>query len=115
MFKRTKQQFIDEIKEIRDAGMYKDIGVLEGPQGTEIKVAGNTLLNFCSNNYLGLASSGEVAAAAVEGIKKYGFGMASVPFICGTSTIHKDLEREVSKFFGTEDAILYTSCFDANT
>ena len=115
MYNNVKKQFEDEIREIRDAGMYKDIGVLEGPQGTEIKVGGKTLLNFCSNNYLGLASSKELFDAATEGIKKYGFGMASVPFICGTSTIHKDLEREVSKFFGTEDAILYTSCFDANT
>jgi len=78
-------------------------------------VGGKTLLNFCANNYLGLASSEELAKAAKEGIEKYGFGEASVRFIIGTSTIHKDLETEICKFFGTEDSITYTSCFDANT
>jgi glycine C-acetyltransferase len=115
MYKTYQKQFADELKEIRHAGMWKDVGVLEGKQGTEVTMGGKTLLNFCANNYLGLASSDELAQAAVEGIKKYGFGEASVRFIVGTSTIHKDLEKEISKFFGTEDAITYTSCFDANT
>ena len=115
MYKDYNQQFEAELKEIREAGTWKEEGVIEGKQGTEIKVGGKTLLNFCANNYLGLASSNELAQAAIEGVQKYGFGMASVRFICGTGTVHKDLEKEVSKFFGTEDTILYTSCFDANT
>ncbi len=129
MYTNYKQQFEDEIKEIKDAGMWKDVGVLEGKQGAEIVIAndkndksdvndkneGRKLLNFCANNYLGLAASDELAQAAKEGIDKYGFGEASVRFIVGTSQIHKDLETEICKFFGTEDAISYTSCFDANT
>src|SRR6266404_2932908 len=96
MYKNTKQQFEDELKEIRDAGTWKDEGVIEGKQGAEIVVDGKKLLNFCGNNYLGLASSDELAQAAIDGVQKYGFGMASVRFICGTSTIHKDLEKEVA-------------------
>lgn len=115
MFKNIKQQFEDELKEITDSGMWKEEKVISGLQGAEIEVDGKKLLNFCGNNYLGLAGSQEMIDAAREGVKKYGFGMASVRFICGTSTIHKELENEISKFFGTEDAILYTSCFDANT
>lgn len=115
MFNKYQKQFQDELKEIKDAGMWKDVGVLEGKQGTEVKMGGKSLLNFCANNYLGLASSDELAKAAKEGVDKYGFGEASVRFIVGTSTIHKDLEAEICKFFGTEDAITYTSCFDANT
>lgn len=115
MYTNYKQQFEAELKEIKDAGMWKDVGVVEGKQGTEITVGGKNLLNFCANNYLGLASSEELAQAAIDGVNKYGFGEASVRFIVGTSTIHKDLEKEICKFFGTEDAITYTSCFDANT
>ena len=115
MFTNYKQQFEDELKEIKNAGMWKEEKVIEGKQGAEIEVDGKILLNFCGNNYLGLASTDILAGAAREGMEKYGFGMASVRFICRTSTIHKDLEAEISKFFGTEDAILYTSCFDANT
>ncbi|MCL5666327.1 MAG: glycine C-acetyltransferase [Patescibacteria group bacterium] len=129
MYQAYKRQFEDELKEIRESGMWKEVGVLEGKQGAEIlikndkndendksdKNKGTKLLNFCANNYLGLASSDELAQAAIEGVKKYGFGEASVRFIVGTSMIHKDLEKEISRFFGTEDAITYTSCFDANT
>jgi glycine C-acetyltransferase len=129
MFKNVKQQFEDELREIEDSGMWKEEKTISGLQGAEITIVNdkndgndkidknknNKLLNFCGNNYLGLASSPELEQAAIDGVKKYGFGMASVRFICGTSTIHKDLEKEISKFFGTEDAILYTSCFDANT
>lgn len=115
MFTSYKKQFQDELDEIKSAGMWKDVGVLEGKQGAEVKMSGKTLLNFCANNYLGLASSDELAKAAKEGVDKYGFGEASVRFIVGTSQIHKDLEKEISKFFATEDAITYTSCFDANT
>src|SRR5258708_7872831 len=115
MYKNYQQQFKDELKEIREAGMWKEEKVIFGKQGAEIEVDGKKLLNFCGNNYLGLASADLLAQAAAEGVEKYGFGMASVRFICGTSTVHKDLEAEIAKFFGTEDAILYTSCFDANT
>lgn len=115
MYTNYKQQFEAEIKEIKDAGTWKDEGVLEGKQGAEIVANGKALLNFCANNYLGLASSEKLAEAAKTGIEKYGFGEASVRFIVGTSQIHKILEKEIAKFFGQEDAITYTSCFDANT
>lgn len=115
MYKNYKQQFEEELSEIKAAGTWKEEGVLEGKQGAEIIANGKQLLNFCANNYLGLASSDELANAAKEGIEKYGFGEASVRFIVGTSTIHKDLEKEIAKFFNLEDAITYTSCFDANT
>ncbi len=124
MYKNYQQQFIDEIQDIKDSGMWKEVGVIEGKQGTEINVKndksdGNDknlkLLNFCANNYLGLASSDELAQVAIDGVQKFGFGEASVRFIVGTSTVHKDLEQAICKFFGTEDAITYTSCFDANT
>ncbi|MDE2311702.1 MAG: glycine C-acetyltransferase [Patescibacteria group bacterium] len=115
MYQTYKQQFADELQNIKDSGMWKDVGVIEGKQGAEINISGKSYLNFCANNYLGLAASDSLAKAAVEGLKKYGFGEASVRFIVGTSTIHRDLEHEIAKFFGTEDAITYTSCFDANT
>jgi glycine C-acetyltransferase len=115
MYKVYKEQFEQEIQEIKDAGTWKEEGVLETKQGTEIVANGKSLLNFCANNYLGLASSEELAKAAIDGVNKYGFGEASVRFIVGTSTIHKDLEKEIAKFFGQEDSITYTSCFDANT
>jgi glycine C-acetyltransferase len=115
MYKNYQQQFEQELQEIKDAGTWKEEGVLEGKQGTEIIANGKKLLNFCANNYLGLASSVELAQAAIDGVNKYGFGEASVRFIVGTSTIHKTLEKEIAKFFGQEDAITYTSCFDANT
>ncbi len=121
MFNNIKDQFQKELEEFRTAGTYKEEKVISGKQGVEIEILRTaqddkaTLLNFCGNNYLGLAGGDEMAKAAKDGIEKYGYGMASVRFICGTSTIHKDLEKEIAKFFGTEDAILYTSCFDANT
>lgn len=115
MFHNYKEQFKKDLEDMKSAGTWKEEKTVTGKQGAEIVVDGQKLLNFCGNNYLGLAGSGEMTEAAIVGIKKYGFGMASVRFICGTSTIHKDLEREIAKFFGTEDAILYTSCFDANT
>lgn len=115
MFTLVKQQFIDDLQAMRDAGTYKEEGVLAGKQGAEVVIDGVPMLNFCANNYLGLASSDFVADAAIAGMKKYGFGIASVRFICGTSVIHKELEAKIAEFFGTEDAILYTSCFDANT
>lgn len=111
----TKDLFAQELEEIKAAGMWKDIGVLEGKQGPSVQIAGQSFLNFCANNYLGLAASEELVKAAKEGLDKYGFGEASVRFIVGTSQIHKDLESEIAKFFSAEDAITYTSCFDANT
>ncbi len=115
MYANYQKQFEDELKEIKDAGTWKEEGVIEGKQGTEIKVGDKTLLNFCANNYLGLASSDDLTRAAKEALDKYGYGTGSVRFICGTLTVHKDLEKEIAKFFGQEDAICYTSCFDANT
>ncbi len=111
----TKELFQSELAAISAGGLYKAEKVLQGKQGVEILVEGNTLLNFCGNNYLGLAGSARMEELAHEGLEKWGFGMASVRFICGTAQIHKDLEASVSAFFGTEDTILYTSCFDANT
>jgi len=115
MFTNYQAQFEKELADFKAAGTYKEEKVIEGKQGAEITVDGKKLLNFCGNNYLGLAGSEEMEKAAADGLQKFGFGMASVRFICGTGTIHKDLEAEVAKFFDAEDAILYTSCFDANT
>jgi glycine C-acetyltransferase len=106
------QQALDEI---RQAGLYKEERVITSQQDAEIVVAGGEeVLNFCANNYLGLANHPGLMEAAREGISRYGFGMASVRFICGTQEIHKELERKVSAFLGMEDTILYSSCFDAN-
>ena len=107
--------FEKELQEMKEAGMYKVTKVIFGRQGAEIIVGDKKLLNFCANNYLGLAGSDELVAVAAEGLKAHGFGLASVRFICGTGTVHTELEKEIAKFFGFEDAILYSSCFDANT
>ncbi len=109
------EQLTAELAEIEKAGMRKITKVITGRQGAEITVGKKKLLNFCANNYLGLAGSDEMVKVATEGLKKHGFGMASVRFICGTGTVHTELEKEIAKFFGFEDAILYSSCFDANT
>jgi len=114
MFDAAKKQFEAELEEIRQNGMWKEEKIIFGLQSAEIMIDERTLLNFCGNNYLGLAGSEEMQHQAKIGIDSYGFGMASVRFICGTQTVHKELEKEISDFFGTEDAILYTSCFDAN-
>src|SRR3989338_4911423 len=108
------EQLQSELNEIRDAGMMKITKVIEGRQGAEISIENKKYLNFCGNNYLGLAGSDEMVRVAQEGLEKYGFGMASVRFICGTGTVHTELEVAVAKFFNFEDAILYSSCFDAN-
>lgn len=102
------------IAEIRDAGLYKAERVIASPQNASISVASGNVLNFCANNYLGLADHPEVIAAAKNALDEWGFGMASVRFICGTQAIHKELEGALSNFLGTEDTILYSSCFDAN-
>lgn len=100
---------------IKADGLYKTEREIESPQGVEITVKGKRVLNFCANNYLGLANDHELIAAAKEGLEKYGYGMASVRFICGTQTQHHELEKKLAAFVGCEDAILYSSCFDANT
>jgi len=103
------------LEEIRSAGLYKNERVITTPQSVEIRVGdGPEVLNFCANNYLGLADNPEVIAAAHKALDDHGFGLASVRFICGTQDLHKQLERTIADFFGTDDAILYTSCFDAN-
>jgi glycine C-acetyltransferase len=103
------------LEEIRSAGLYKTERVITTPQSVEIKVqGGKEVLNFCANNYLGLADDPQVIAAAHKALDDHGFGLASVRFICGTQDLHKQLEKTISEFFGTEDTILYTSCFDAN-
>jgi glycine C-acetyltransferase len=103
-----------EIDEIRDAGLWKDERVIESPQAARIAVGGREVLNFCANNYLGLADDPRLIRAVRHGLARWGFGMASVRFICGTQSIHKELEAAIARFLGVEDAILYTSCFDAN-
>ncbi|HEX6210701.1 MAG TPA: glycine C-acetyltransferase [Methylomirabilota bacterium] len=103
-----------ELEAIRRAGLWKGERVLEGPQGARVAVAGREVLNFCANNYLGLAAEPALVRAAQDGLARWGLGLASVRFICGTQTIHTELEAAIARFLGTEDAILYTSCFDAN-
>jgi glycine C-acetyltransferase len=105
----------DELQGIRDAGMYKAEKLIKTPQGAQVETPEGPMINFCANNYLGLADSKEIEEAVSQGTKDHGFGMASVRFICGTQDIHKTLENEISSWMGTEDTILYTSCFDANT
>ncbi|MBI2930549.1 MAG: glycine C-acetyltransferase [Planctomycetes bacterium] len=102
------------LNEFREAGLYKDERILLGPQGARVRVTSGEVLNFCANNYLGLSSHPELIAAAHRTLDTHGYGLSSVRFICGTQDIHKELERTIAQFFGAEDAILYTSCFDAN-
>src|SRR4026207_2022669 len=103
-----------EVEEIRSSGLYKNERIISSPQGAEITVNGKTVLNFCANNYLGLSSHQEVIKAAHQAIDSHGYGMSSVRFICGTQDIHKELEKKLSEFLGTEDSILYAAAFDAN-
>jgi glycine C-acetyltransferase len=111
----TLERYQDTLEEIREAGLYKNERVITTPQNVEIKVQdGSEVLNFCANNYLGLADNPEVISAAHKALDDHGFGLASVRFICGTQDLHKQLEQTISDFFGTDDTILYTSCFDAN-
>lgn len=103
------------IQDLKDQGLYKGERIIASKQSGSVKVSGGSeVINLCSNNYLGLSSDPEVAEAAKKGIDSYGFGLSSVRFICGTQTVHKELEKELSSFLGTEDTILYSSCFDAN-
>ena len=115
MYGDLKTQLQTELEEIRVAGLYKEERVIETPQASKVGVGrGEPVLNMCANNYLGLASHPEIIAAAREALDEWGYGLASVRFICGTQKIHKQLENKLTDFLGTEDTILYTSCFDAN-
>ncbi len=115
MYGAFKEHLQREIQAIRDAGFYKEERVIDTPQGAEVGVkSGGNLINLCANNYLGLAQDERVRAAAHEGLDRWGYGMASVRFICGTQTAHKQLETQISDWLQLEDAILYPSCFDAN-
>ena len=110
------QKYLEaELQSIREAGLYKEERVITSAQQAAIKVApGKDVLNFCANNYLGLANNPKLVEAAKQALDTHGYGMSSVRFICGTGDLHKELEKKISEFFGTEDAILYASCFDAN-
>lgn len=112
---QLKTQLQDEISSIKEDGLFKTERIITSPQGAEITLdSGKTVLNFCSNNYLGLSSHPEVIKAAKDTLDTHGFGMSSVRFICGTQDIHKKLEHTIADFYGTEDTILYAACFDAN-
>lgn len=115
MYKDLQAHLIKELNGIREAGTYKNERVIVSPQGAEIKVnTGQAVLNFCANNYLGLSNNPKLVAAAKKALDSHGYGMSSVRFICGTSDLHKELEKKIAEFFGTEDTILYAACFDAN-
>ncbi|MCG8917988.1 glycine C-acetyltransferase [Actinokineospora sp. PR83] len=114
MFGRLREDLRTTLGEIREAGLFKDERVLKSPQRAAIQVASGGVLNFCANNYLGLADHPALVESAQRALTDWGFGMASVRFICGTQEPHKELERKLSEFLGTEDTILYSSCFDAN-
>ena len=114
MFERMRSHLEGQLQEIRDAGLWKPERIIESPQGANVAVAEREVLNLCANNYLGLADHPEVIKAAKEALDRWGYGMASVRFICGTQEVHKELEDALTEFLGTEDTILYSSCFDAN-
>jgi len=115
MYGQFKDHLIKELNDIREAGLYKDERIIVSPQGAEIRLdSGQQVLNFCANNYLGLSNHPELVKAAKEGLDSHGYGMSSVRFICGTTDLHKTLEKKIADFFGTEDTILYAAAFDAN-
>lgn len=115
MYGKIKEHLQNEIQEIKDNGLFKKERIITSPQGAEIKIStGETVINFCANNYLGLSSHPDVIQAAKDTMDTHGFGMSSVRFICGTQDIHKELEQKISDFFETEDTILYAAAFDAN-
>ena len=115
MYKEYKKHLTKIIDEIREAGLYKDERVIVSPQGAEIKLdTGKEVLNFCANNYLGLSNNAELIGSAKAALDDHGYGMSSVRFICGTTDLHKELEKKIARFFNTEDTILYAACFDAN-
>src|SRR5438309_5942647 len=114
MFDRMRSHLIMQLEEIRSAGLEKPERVIDSPQGAMVAVLDREGLSLCANNYLGLADHPAVGAAAREVLDRWGYGMASVRFICGTQQVHKELEQALTEFLGTEDTILYSSCFDAN-
>ena len=114
MYGKIQQHLQTELQTIEENGIFKKERIITSPQGAEIIVNGETVLNFCANNYLGLSSHPEVVQAAKDTLDSHGFGMSSVRFICGTQDIHKTLERSIAEFYGTEDSILYAAAFDAN-
>jgi len=114
MYATLRDQLADDLATLQTEGLYKAEAVISTPQSARIEVGDQRLLNFCANNYLGLADHPAMIAAAQQALDRWGFGMASVRFICGTAEIHKELEGRLARFLGTEDAILYSSCFDAN-
>ena len=114
MYGKFREYLQAELQSIKDAGLYKSERIIESPQRAAIEVGGREVLNFCANNYLGLSDNPRLIAAAKRAMYERGFGMSSVRFICGCQDIHKQLEKAVADYFGTEDAILYAACFDAN-
>ncbi|HEV8590481.1 MAG TPA: glycine C-acetyltransferase [Pyrinomonadaceae bacterium] len=114
MYGKIKEHLQNTLNEIREAGLYKSERIIEGPQDARIDVGGHEVLNMCANNYLGLSDHPAIVEAACNSLNEWGYGLSSVRFICGTQAIHKQLEQKISEFLGTEDTILYTSCFDAN-
>ena len=114
MFESMRSDLTRQLQEIRDAGLWKPERVIGSPQGANVAVMQREVLNLCANNYLGLADHPDVVAAARDALDRWGYGMASVRFICGTQEVHKELEAALTEFLGTEDTILYSSCFDAN-
>ncbi|HSB62042.1 MAG TPA: glycine C-acetyltransferase [Vicinamibacteria bacterium] len=114
MYGEVGARLTAELDEIRAAGLWKEERRLEGAQGPQVSLGGREVLNFCANNYLGLASEPRLVRAAQDGLARWGLGLASVRFICGTQEIHRELEAALARFLSTEDAILYSSCFDAN-
>src|SRR5207249_7084681 len=103
-----------QLDDLRAKGLYKRERQLQTPQGAAVRVGGREVVNFCANNYLGLANHPAIVEAAREGLNRFGYGMASVRFICGTQELHKQLEGAIARFLGKDDAILYSSCWDAN-
>ncbi len=115
MYTKFQEHLSSVISEIKEAGLYKNERIIVSPQGAEIELnTGQKVLNFCANNYLGLSNDRSLIEAAKDSLDDHGYGMSSVRFICGTSDLHKELEKKIAEFFGTEDTILYAACFDAN-
>src|SRR5690625_906223 len=109
------QRYSDSLEELREQGLFKSERIITGPQSAEITLEdGRQVLNFCANNYLGLADHPDLIQAAKDALDSHGFGLASVRFICGTQDLHKELEKTIADFFGKDDTILYAACFDAN-
>jgi glycine C-acetyltransferase len=116
MYGKIKAHLINELEQIRSSGLFKGERIIAGRQGAKVQLAdGSQVINLCANNYLGLAGTQELVDASKEGLERWGYGLSSVRFICGTQALHKQLEQKVSQFLGTDDTILYSSCFDANT